>query len=77
MAMTFELWRLIAVTDETRSTWELVGRFPNAKRARLHIYELAGNRVVSPEDNVYWYEDDEGTHTFRIEAVPATATEPH
>lgn len=76
MAMTFELWRLIAVADETRSTWELVGRFPNARRARRHIYELAGTRVVSPEDNAYWYEDVEGTHTFRIEAVPAAAPGP-
>ena len=75
--MTFELWRLIAVENEARNTWELVGRFPNAKRARLHIYGLAGNRVVSPEDNTYWYEDAEGTHTFRIEAVSATPPESH
>jgi hypothetical protein len=77
MAMTYELWRLVARRDETRSTWELVGRFPNAKRARLRIHELAGNRIVSPEESVYWYEDLEGAHTFRIEAVPAPATEPH
>ncbi len=70
MPMTFDLWRLVAVTDESRSTWELVGKFPNVKRAKLRIHELAGARVVSPEESTYWYEDSQGaTHTFRIEAV--------
>lgn len=70
MPMTFDLWRLVAVKDESRSTWELVGRFPNVKRAKLRIGELAGNNVVSPEESIYWFEDSSGeTHTFRIEAV--------
>lgn len=69
--MTYELWRLVAVKDELRSTWELVGRFPNAKRARLRIHELGGRNVVSPEESTIWYEDSEGMHVFRIEAVPA------
>jgi hypothetical protein len=67
--MTFELWRLISVQDEAHSTWELVGRFPNMKRARSHIYALAGANIVSPEEDLYWFEDARGTHTFRIEAV--------
>ncbi len=70
MAMTYELWRLVAVKDEARSTWELVGSFPTPKRARMQLHQLAGKNVVSPEEEVYWYEDAEGTHTFRIEAVP-------
>ena len=70
MAMTYELWRLIAVKDEGRSTWELVGSFPTPKRARMKLHELAGRNIVSPEEEVYWYEDLDGTHTFRIEAVP-------
>ncbi len=70
MAMTYELWRLVGVKDESRSTWELVGTFANVKRARLRIHELAGNAVVSPEEATYWYEDAAGeTHVFRIEAV--------
>ena len=68
--MTFELWRLVAIKDESRSTWELVGSFPNVKRARMRIHELAGSHIVSPEESMYWYEDGEGMHTFRIEAVP-------
>ena len=67
--MTFELWRLVAVKDEARSTWELVGRFPTPKRARMKLHELAGKNIVSPEEEIYWYEDLNGTHTFRIEAV--------
>ncbi|OAI40668.1 hypothetical protein AYO38_05540 [bacterium SCGC AG-212-C10] len=70
MAMTFELWRLVAVRDERRSTWELVGTFPNVKRARQHIAKLAGRHMVSPDEDTYWYEDNDGTHTFRIEATP-------
>ncbi len=69
MAMTYELWRLVAVKNEQTSTWELVDRFPNAKRARLHIHKLAGSSIVSPDEGTYWYEDTGGTHTFRIEAV--------
>lgn len=70
MAMSFDLWRLVAVKDDSRSTWELVGRFPNVKRARLRIGELAGQNIVSPEEDLYWFEDSNGvTHTFRIEAV--------
>jgi len=69
MAMTYELWRLVAVKDETRSTWEHVGSFANVKRAKEHIYVLAGPNIVSPDEDTYWYEDASGTHTFRIEAV--------
>jgi hypothetical protein len=70
MAMTFELWRLVEVKDASRSTWELIGKFPNVKRARMRIHELAGNHIVSPEETTYWFEDEHGkTHTFRIEAV--------
>ncbi len=67
--MNYELWRLVDVKDEQRSTWELVATFPNAKRARMHIHELAGPHTVSPDEEIYWFEDSEGTHTFRIEAV--------
>lgn len=68
--MTYELWRLVEVRDERRSTWELVGRYPNVKRARMRIHELAGNSIVSPEETTYWFEDAAGrTQTFRIEAV--------
>ncbi len=67
--MTYELWRLVAVKDEERSTWELVGRFPNVRRAQRKIHEIAANHIVSPEDAFYWYEDNAGRHTFRIEAV--------
>lgn len=73
MPMTYELWRLVAVKDERRSTWELVGTFQNAKRAKARIYELAGPHVVSPEETTFEYEDNEGTHVFRIEAVMAPA----
>jgi len=70
MAMTYELWRLVDVKDERRSTWELVASFPNVKRARMHIYELAGSSIVSPEETNYWFEDSSGkVQTFRIEAV--------
>jgi len=76
MAMTYELWRLVEVKDASRSTWELVGSFPNVKRARMRIYELAGNSIVSPEETTYWFEDTQGhTQTFRIEAVTSPA--PH
>jgi hypothetical protein len=67
--MNYQLWRLVAVKDQRTTTWELVATFPNVKRARLHIYELAGRNIVSPDEDRYWYEDSEGTHTFRIEAV--------
>lgn len=69
MAMVYELWKLVEVKDERRSTWELVGRFPNVGRARQRINELAGPNIVSPEETFYWFEDEKGTHTFRIEAV--------
>lgn len=69
MAMQFELWRLVEVQDERRSTWELVGRYPNAGRARQRIHELAGPHIVSPDETFYWYEDQDGRHTFRIEAA--------
>lgn len=69
MAMTYRLWRLVAVKDETRSTWELLETLPSLKRAKGRIYELAGTNIVSPDEDVYWYEDAEGTHTFRIEAI--------
>ena len=39
-------------------------------RARMKLHELAGKNIVSPDEDVYWYEDSEGTHTFRIEAEP-------
>lgn len=71
MAMTFELWQLVAVKDEQRSTWELVGTFPSLKKARAKLYEVAGNNVISPEEGTFWFEDEQGTHTFRIEAVMA------
>ncbi len=74
MPYTYELWRLVEVKDDTRSTWELLARFPNAKRARMRIHEAAGSSIVSAEDNLYWYEDLDGTHTFRIEAKPVSAT---
>jgi hypothetical protein len=70
VAMTYELWRLIARKNEATSTWELIGRFPNAKRARLRIHELAGTNIVSPDEETYWYQDAAGTHTFRLEASP-------
>lgn len=73
MPMQYELWRLVAVKDESRSTWELVGTFQNVKRAKARIYELAGPNVVLPEEDVYTYDDREGTHTFRIEAVMTPA----
>ena len=76
MAVTYELWRLVEVKDERRSTWERVGEFPNAKRARIHLNMLAGPNIVSPDEEVYWYEDAEGLHTFRIEAVVATPGSP-
>lgn len=69
LKLTYELWRLVAVKDERRSTWELVGQFPNARAARRKIHELAGPSIVSPEEDLYWYEDAAGTHTFRIEAA--------
>ncbi len=75
MPFTYELWRLVEVKDAVHSTWELVGRFPNAKRARLHVYELAGNRIVGVEDETYWYEDLDGRHSFRIEAAPVGSTD--
>ena len=37
---------------------------------------LAGPNIVSPDEEVYWYEDAEGRHTFRIEAVVATPGSP-
>jgi hypothetical protein len=69
MAMSFQLWRLVASKDDRTTTWELVDTFPNVKRARLHVNELAGRNIVSPDEDRYWYEDGEGVHTFRIEAV--------
>jgi hypothetical protein len=74
--MTYELWRLVAIRDEGRSTWELIGRFPTVKRARMRLHELAGKNILSPEEDTYWYEDFDGIHTFRIEAVPEPASEP-
>ena len=71
--MTFEVWRLVAVKDESRSTWELIGGFSSPRKARARILELAGPNVLSPEEEILWYQDGEGTHTFRIEAVPAEA----
>ena len=70
MAMTYQLWRLVTVKDSTHSTWELLGSFPNVKRAKLRIYELAGSNIVSPDEDRYWFEDLHGVQTFRIEAVP-------
>lgn len=71
MPYTYEVWRLVAVKDDTTSTWELLDRFPNAKRARQHIQQLAGSAVLSSEENEssYFYDDIDGTHTFRIEPV--------
>jgi len=76
MAMTFQVWRLVEVKDDRRSTWELIGEFPSPKRARARIMELAGPNIVSPEEETYWYQDHDGTHTFRIEAVPSQASPP-
>ena len=78
IAMTYELWRLVAVKDATRSTWELVGKFPKMRQATLRIHQLAGSHIVSPDEGSYWYEDADGIHTFRIEAVasPASAPQP-
>ena len=73
MAMTYELWRLVAVKDASRSTWELVGGFPKLRAAELCIHRLAGSNIVSPEEGLYTYDDAQGTHTFRIEAVRADA----
>ena len=67
--MTFQLWHLVAVRDASRSTWELVGSFPSVKAARAHISELAGRNIVSPDENTFWFEDDGGVQTYRIEAV--------
>lgn len=72
MAMTYNLWRLVEVKDEHRSTWELVETVPSLKRAKGKIYELAGMNIVSPDEDVYWYEDADGRHTFRIEAIVVT-----
>lgn len=71
MPYLYEVWRLVAVKDEATSTWELLDRFPNAKRARMYIQELAGSAVLSSEENesTYFYDDIDGTHTFRIEPV--------
>jgi hypothetical protein len=69
MAMTYNLWRLVAVKDEHRSTWELVATVPSLKQAKGRIYDLAGTNIVSPDEDVYWYEDADGRHTFRIEAL--------
>jgi hypothetical protein len=74
MPVSYELWRLVDVKDESRSTWELLARFPNAKRARVSIHEAAGSSIVSAEDNVYWYEDLSGEHFFRIEVASGPAT---
>ena len=71
MAMNYQLWRLVAVKDEQHSTWELVGEFPKLRQAEMRIYQLADRNIVSPEEGSYWYEDEEGTHTFRIEALRA------
>lgn len=73
MATTYNLWRLVEVKDEHRSTWELVETVPTLKRAKGKIYELAGMNIVSPDEDVYWYEDAKGKHTFRIEAIVAAA----
>jgi hypothetical protein len=70
MAMAFQLWRLVEVKDERRSTWELVGTFTSPRKARARIFELAGNHVVFPEEETIWYEDNGGVHTFKIEATP-------
>jgi hypothetical protein len=71
MPYIYEVWRLVQVKDETTSTWELLDRFPNAKRARQFIQQLAGSAVLSSEENesTYFFDDIEGTQTFRIEPV--------
>jgi hypothetical protein len=71
MPYVYEVWRLVDVKDEQTSTWELLDRFPNAKRARIYIQQLAGSAMLSSEENerYYSYDDVEGTHTFRIEPV--------
>jgi len=76
MAMTYELWRLVVVKDASRSTWELVGEFPRLRVAELRIHELAGAHIVSPEEGLYSYDDAQGTHTFRIEAIRADPPKP-
>ena len=73
MAMTYNLWRLVEVKDEHRSTWELVGTMSSLKAAKGQIYQLAGMNIVSPDEDVYWYEDADGKHTFRIEAILVSA----
>lgn len=67
----YEVWRLVTVKDDNTSTWELLDRFPNGKRARNYIQELAGSAVLSSEDNEsrYFFDDIDGTQTFRIEPV--------
>lgn len=71
MPYKYEVWRLVAVKDSSTSTWELLDHFPNAKRARMYIQQLAGSAVLSSEENEssYFYDDIDGTHTFRIEPV--------
>lgn len=67
MTVTAHLWRLVEVKDERRSTWELVGSFPTARKARARISELAGRNIVSPDEEIFYYEDGDGRHDFRIE----------
>jgi len=69
MKLTYELWRLVAVKDESRSTGSWSDDSPTSGERSARIHELAGRSIVSPEEGLYWYEDQEGTHTFRIEAV--------
>lgn len=70
MAMEFQLWRLVDVKDAQTSTWELVATFANAGQAKRYIHHLAGTNTVSPDEDLYWFEDGDGaTHTFRIEAA--------
>jgi hypothetical protein len=75
VAFTYEVWRRVDVNDEPTSTWELLARFPNAKRARMQIHEMAGRNIVSAEDNLYWYEDLSGEHFFRIEVTQTPAAD--
>ncbi|MBN9492181.1 hypothetical protein J0H33_02375 [bacterium] len=71
MPYIYEVWRLVQVKDDNTSTWELIERFPNARRARMHIQQLAGSAVLSSEDNEsrYFFDDINGTQMFRIEPV--------
>jgi len=73
VAMEYQLWRLVSVKDQSRSTWELIGTFKTPKRAREQLYKLAGTNVVSPDEELFRFDSTEGEQIFRIEATPIPA----